>query len=334
MKAAKYLSLMLLAPALGHADKKPQFSLEVVKSVQTQQVHSYYVPGTPSQSTTTCNGSSTNTGDTGTLNADCTTTTTQGRAPQSGTRYSYSEDMRVIMPDGSRLTLWCQEGFRTCIHLAPGKYWAEQEKDTVWIYCTYADQENWDETGMSPGQRKANHETERVKYRVVGTWSDESKNGEPSPPETAGSKPKGLDAGLLAWTTLTNDTNAAGDSFELSARTLQADEARCGEPWFGEALVCKVGDTSAVVGIVATRPLQEIHGYWLEKISDDFQEFKRVSALGCKDECADVAEFVNDTEKAYNEDGSVWLKLKSVYCKESPLGTYPDLNGSLKQCGD
>jgi hypothetical protein len=109
MKAAKYLSLMLLAPALGHADKKPQFSLEVVKSVQTQQVHSYYVPGTPSQSTTTCNGSSTNTGDTGTLNADCTTTTTQGRAPQSGTRYSYSEDMRVIMPDGSRLTLWCQE---------------------------------------------------------------------------------------------------------------------------------------------------------------------------------------------------------------------------------
>ena len=181
MGPAKCISLIVLLPALGYADKKPQFVLEVVKAVETVQARSYFVPGTPSQSHTNCNGTSIDTGNTATLNADCTTTTKPGNTPYSGTRLSYSEDMRVIMADGSHLTLWCQEGFRRCIDLAPGKYSAEQEKDTVWIYCTYADQEHWDETGMSPGQRKANHELERIKYRVVGKWNDEAKVAVPNP---------------------------------------------------------------------------------------------------------------------------------------------------------
>jgi hypothetical protein len=334
MNVVKYIPLIMLLPVIGYADKKPQFVLEVVKAVQTEQARSYYIPGTPSQSRTTCNGTSNDHGTTSTLNADCATTTTPGSAPYSGTRFSYSEDMRVIMPDGSHLTLWCQQGFRRCIHLAPRKYWAEQEKDTVWIYCTYADQERWDETGMSPGERKANHEVQRIKYRVVGTWNEESKNVEPIPSEAAQSESKGLDPGLLAWSTLTNDTSAAGASFDLSMRVLKADEVRCGEPWFGEALICKVGDRPTIVGIIATRPSQEIYHYWLEKISDDFIEFKRISALDCKDKCADVAEFVRDSEQAYHKDGSVWLKLKAAYCKEVLSGTYPDLNGNSKRCGD
>jgi hypothetical protein len=334
VRAGKFLPLIMLLSALGHADKKPQFVLEVTKAVQTEQVRSYYVPGTPSQSRTACSGTSTDTGTTtSTLNADCTTTTTPGSAPYSGTRLSYSEDIRVIMPDGSHLTLWCQEGFRRCIHLAPKKYWAEQEKDTVWIYCTYADQEQWDETGMSPGERKANHEAQRVKYRVVGTWG-ENKNAGSDPSKSLVSKPKGLDPGLLAWSTLTTDTSAAGSSFDLRARTLQADEVRCGEPWFGEALVCKAGDTSVVVGFVATQPLREIYQFWLGKISDDFVEFKRISALDCQDKCDDVADFIKDSEKAYYEDGSVWMKLRTAYCKGYPSGGYPDLSGLPRSCGN
>src|ERR1700686_1585483 len=100
MRAARYVLLVPLLPSLGYASKKPEFMLEVVKVVQTEQSHSYYAPGTPSQSRTNCNGTSTDHGTTATLNADCTTTTTPGRAAHTGTRYSYSEDMRVIMPDG------------------------------------------------------------------------------------------------------------------------------------------------------------------------------------------------------------------------------------------
>ena len=334
MKAAKYISLIVLLPALGYAEKKPQFVLEVVKAVQTEKSRSYYVPGTPSRSNTTCNGASTDSGTTSNLNADCTTTTTPGNAPRSGTRLTYSEDMRVIMPDGSHLTLWCQEGFRTCIHLGPGKYSAERESDTVWVYCTYADQENWDETGMSPGQRKANHVLERVKYRVVGTWNEESKSIEPNPTKTAESNSKGIDASLLAWSTLTNDTFTAGASFDSPHRTLQADEVKCGELTFGEAIVCKANDKSVVVGIVATRPPQEVHHYWLGKISDDFIELKRISTLDCKDNCADVNEFLRNSEQAYYKDGSVWMKLKTAYCNESPSGTYPDFNGHTKHCDE
>jgi hypothetical protein len=185
---------------------------------------------------------------------------------------------------------------------------------------------------MSPGERKASHLVERVKYRVVGTWSDDSKISEPNPPKSVENKPKGIDAGLLAFSNLTNDINEADDSFRHTTRELQADEVKCGEPWFGEAFVCKANDTSVVIETIATRPSQEIYHYWLEKISGDFIEYKRVSAFNCKDDCGKADEVVKAFEKAYNEDGSIFLKLRAAYCKEEPSGTYPDINGQLKHC--
>jgi hypothetical protein len=334
MNAAKYVLLVVLLAAPGYAGEKPQFMLEVVTAVQTEQAYGYTVPGTPSQSRTNCNGTSIDSGTTANLNADCATTTTPGSPARSGTRYGYSEDMRVIMPDGSHLTLWCREGYRICLHLAAGKYWAERDKDTVWIYCTYADQQQWDETGMSPGQRKANHAPEKVKYHVVGTWTDDIRAAVSKPPPATESKPKGLDAGLLAFSSLSDDIHAADASFGASLRALHADEVKCGEPEFGEAFVCKANDTSVIVAIIATRPLSDIYHYWLEKISDDFLEFRRVSLLGCKDDCNKVAEFVKGGEQACQEDGSVCLKLKTAYCKEVPSGTYPDINGQSRRCGN
>jgi len=230
--------------------------------------------------------------------------------------------------------LWCQEGFRTCLHLAAGKYWAERDKDAVWIYCTSADQEHWDETGMSPGQRKANHVVARIKYRVVGTWKNDSEGVPPKHSPATESRPKGLDPGILAFSTFNDDLHQADTSFGLSVRALQSDEVKCGEPFFGEAFVCKATDTSMIVGMVATRPLSEIQRYWLEKISGDFLEFKRASLLDCKDACDKVAAFINDGERASREDGSVWLKLRTAYCKEAPSGTYMDISGESKSCGD
>lgn len=334
MKTTRCMLLIVLLPSIGYAGQRPQFVLEIVKTTQTELASSYYTPGTPSQSHTSCNGTSVNSGSTGTLDADCTTTTSPGTPARSGTRYSYSEDMRVIMPDGSHLMLWCRAGYRTCLHLAAGRYTAERDKDTVWIFCTFADQDSWNETGMSPGQRKANHVVERIKYRVVGTWKDESRTAKPLDPEEPKIPPKGLDASLLTWSNLADDTFVAGTSFDTPRRAIQDSEVRCGEVSFGVALICKANDTSVIAGFAATRPPQEVYHYWLERISDDFIELKRVSALNCKESCADVAQFITDSEKAYHKNGSVWMKLEAAYCKEVPSGTYPDIDGQKKYCED
>jgi hypothetical protein len=72
----------------------------------------------------------------------------------------------------------------------------------------------------------------------------------------------------------------------------------------------------------------------LEEISRNFLEFKRLSLLNCKNACDKVAEFVKAGETAAHEEGSVWLKLRTTYCKEAPSGTYPDIDGHLKNCGN
>ena len=332
MNPAKWILLTLLLPAIGSAGQKPQFVLEVAKAIQSEHASSYYVPGSPSQSRTSCNGTSNASGNTSTLDANCTTTTSPGSPARSGTRYVYSEDIRVIMPDGSHLTLWCQEGYRTCLHLAAGKYSAERDKDTIWIYCTFANQDNWSETGMSPGQRKASHTLEKIKYRVVGTWKDEPIAVGSNEPTGTRNQSKGLDAGLMMFANLTNDTSAAASSFDISRRPIQNDEVRCGEPFFGEAFVCKATDTSTIIGTVATRTPHEIYRYWLEKISDDYLELKRVSTIDCKEKCADATEFVTALEKANQDRDSVWMKLKVAYCKDTPTETYMDIDGQRKRC--
>jgi hypothetical protein len=332
---ARYLPVfaIMLPPLIGQAGDKPQFTLEVVKAIQTERESSYYVPGTPSQSRTTCNGSSTDLGTTGTLSTNCTTTTSPGSASRTGEVLRYSEDMRVVMPDGSQLVLWCQEGLRTCLHLAAGRYQAERDKDTVWIYCTYADQENWNETGMSPGQRKANHVLVRVKYRVVGDWNkEEIRQIQADSPSQA--KPSRADPALIAWSNLANDTTAASGVFSYKRRDLQPSEVKCGEPFFGLALVCNASDLTVVVDTVATRPANEIYRYWLEKISDDFVESRRTAAIGCKDSCGEVNEFLKNEEIAYRKSDSVWSRLRTAYCNDVGVGNFPDLDGRSSACSE
>ncbi len=327
------VTLLALSSFSGYAASKPQFQLELVNSVQTNSIQTYYVPGTPSHSTTDCNGTATGSGTTTNLNTDCTTTTTAGRAAYSGTRYSYSEDIRVIMPDNSHLTLWCQEGFRTCLHLASGKYRAERDKDKIWIYCTYANQKDWDETGMSPGQREASHQVNRVKYRVVGSWKDDS-----APSSVSANESVGIDPGLMAFVDLNNDVNAGSSSLHSSARQMgdiKPDETICTtEVVFGEVYVCKVNAPNTIVALVATRSLPQMHRHWLEAMSRDFLELKRLSLLNCRgaDNCKEQADFIKGLEQGYHSDGSVWTKLWTRYCIEVPSGTYPDLNGEMRNC--
>lgn len=106
------------------------------------------------------------------------------KAISTSAAFGHSELLRVKMPDGAQQSLWCRTGMHSCLHLVTGSYWAERENDDIWIYCSYANQEGWNEKGMSDSQRKANHVIEKVKYQLVGKWS-----GDVTPEKTSEAKP-------------------------------------------------------------------------------------------------------------------------------------------------
>jgi hypothetical protein len=113
LKALLLLLFMCLPFESGFAAQKTQFQLQVISSTQKLDSVVTSVPGTPSRSNTNCNGTVTGSGTTSTVSEDCKTTTMPGTAASVGTRYHYSEDMRVLLPGNTHLTIWCQEGYRT-----------------------------------------------------------------------------------------------------------------------------------------------------------------------------------------------------------------------------
>ena len=136
----------------------PRAIIQVVDSRATERYFNQYIPGTAGHSSTNCNGNATVYGGGGIATANgttnCQTTTTPGRAPTTIQRSIEQMHVLAVMPDGRRITLWCQAGFRRCNNLLPGSYETEIKGNTVWVYTHDLD-------GITE---------HRVKYRFVGGW--------------------------------------------------------------------------------------------------------------------------------------------------------------------
>jgi hypothetical protein len=156
-RVTQLLCLLLLA-SRAEAKDKPRIRIQVVESQTSERQFSYQVPGRNGQSTTTCDSSATATdlgGGTATARGttNCTTTTTPSTPPKTVVRSIPQAHVRAILPDGSRVTLWCQQGLRRCSPLGPGTYDAEVSGNSAWVYTRELD----------GGERK-------IKYRSVGGW--------------------------------------------------------------------------------------------------------------------------------------------------------------------
>jgi hypothetical protein len=144
------ISLTLLVLSLATttvAKDKPRITVEVVGTQSSERQYTYTVPGTSGTSSTNCNtngngsvyGTSNGNSNNGTINTNsttnCTTTSRPGTPSTTGVRSIAQENVRVIMPDGQHVTLWCQAGFRACAGLRPGNYSAEVKGNSLWIYA-------------------------------------------------------------------------------------------------------------------------------------------------------------------------------------------------------
>ena len=138
MKVATSLFLLSVLPLSLLAKEKPRVTVEVVNSQQSVRHWTEHILGTDSRSQTNCdtNGTATDTGgDTASINAttNCSTTTTPGTPARTVEHSIAQEHVYAIMPDGSHVTLWCQNGFRRCESLSAGS----TRRKSMAIRCGY-----------------------------------------------------------------------------------------------------------------------------------------------------------------------------------------------------
>jgi len=132
LKHVWVVSLLLLVSTCLFAESKKTVTINVVDAKTWDDPRPFTVPGTPSRSDTNCTGSIDGSGG---IYQNCTTTTTPGTPNQT---YDYSVaqvELHVIMPDGSKIKVWCQQQFRRCSNLHLGAYQAEINGRTIWIYA-------------------------------------------------------------------------------------------------------------------------------------------------------------------------------------------------------
>jgi hypothetical protein len=136
----------LISPA-ALAKDKPRITIEVVNSETSQREYTRTIPGRKGTSETNCNTNETTNGtindygvgpiqtnSTGNARTDCTTTTTAATPPQTRTESITQEHVYAILPDHRQVILWCQEGFRRCDNLQPGRYNAEIDGNALFVY--------------------------------------------------------------------------------------------------------------------------------------------------------------------------------------------------------
>ncbi len=139
--------LLFVSSNAAFAKGKPRITIEVVNSETSQRQYTYTTPGRKGTSQTNCNTNGTTNGtindygvgpiqtsSTGNSNTNCTTTTTAATPPQTYVRSITQEHVNAILPDGRQVTLWCQNGFRHCDYLLPGKYEAEIDGNSLFVY--------------------------------------------------------------------------------------------------------------------------------------------------------------------------------------------------------
>jgi len=144
--------------SVPRAKDTSRIEIEVVDTSTSERQFAFSVPGTAGQSSTTCDSNATaiNLGGgvaTANGNTNCSTTTTPGAPPRTVVRSIPQAHVHAIMPDGTQITLWCQQGFRRCSTLSAGTYSAEVDGNSVWIY------------GHELGGKE-----HKVKYHYVGGW--------------------------------------------------------------------------------------------------------------------------------------------------------------------
>jgi len=140
-------SLLLILSIGAFAKDKPRITIEVVNSETSQREHTRTMPGRRGTAETNCNTNGTTNGtindygigpirtnSTGSANTNCTTTTTAATPPQTRTVSITQEHIYAILPDGRHVTLWCQQGYRHCDNLQPGKYEAEIDGNALFVY--------------------------------------------------------------------------------------------------------------------------------------------------------------------------------------------------------
>lgn len=127
--------------AILQAKDHAKVTVEVVDSEASERKVARFIPGTNTQSSTTCFGYT------------CSTTTTPGQAPRVVHGAIPQVHVRAVMPDGRHVTLWCQSGLRKCENLAAASYEAEVDGDNLWIISA----------DLAGKPRK-------LKYRYVGGW--------------------------------------------------------------------------------------------------------------------------------------------------------------------
>ena len=141
------VTLLSVSSNAAFAKDKPKITIEVVNSETSQRQYTYTTPGRNGASQTNCNTNGTTHGtvtDYGVgptqinantnANTNCTTTTTPSTPPQTNVRSITQEHVSAILPDGRQVTLWCQEGFRHCDNLLPGKYEAEIDGNALFVF--------------------------------------------------------------------------------------------------------------------------------------------------------------------------------------------------------
>lgn len=143
--------------SMALAKEHQQVAVEVVDSETSMRQFTYFIPGTPSRSTTNCNQNATiydSGGSTATASGteNCTTTTTPGRPPSTELGQIAQDHVRAVI-EGQHVMLWCQAGFRHCAHLRPGTYFGEIKGSAVWL-------DVYD----------LGHKKHRIKYRDAGGW--------------------------------------------------------------------------------------------------------------------------------------------------------------------
>jgi hypothetical protein len=134
-------------PIAAHAKDKPRITIEVLNSEASQRQYTRIIPGSKGTSETNCttNGNTYGTAtDYGVgithinantnANTNCTTTTTPSTPPQTYVRSIRQEHVSAILPDGRQVTLWCQQEYRRCDDLLPGRYEAEIDGNSLFVY--------------------------------------------------------------------------------------------------------------------------------------------------------------------------------------------------------
>src|SRR5947209_5518812 len=108
----------LLLATVTLAKDRSRITIRVLGTEMAERQVHHEVPGTKEHSSTYCRASN---GDT----LNCETTTTPATPPRTEVSTIPQAHVSAILPDGTQINLWCEQGWRSCWVLDPGTFPAE-----------------------------------------------------------------------------------------------------------------------------------------------------------------------------------------------------------------